>query len=195
MAQLSVCAAGERLPPFRLNTPPAIIVQEITVWWTKRSRSAPGAAVRNAVPEAFDLPFRPATMTRFDVVHHEVLVREWFGFDHPEETVEGHAVTPGVDFRLGCARVEPGPDAVQVVYAYDFACGGAPERTTRPRPVLRLRASQWGRVVYNGRFEDRRSGEWLYKKVVVNVAHVGEPWGAAFSGEPSRVFSDLAHLR
>ena len=171
------------------------VVQEITVWWTKRSRSAPGAAVRNAVPEMFDLPFRPATMGRFDVVHHVVLIREWFGFDHPEETVEGHAVTAGGDFRLGCVRVEPGPDVVEVVYTYDFVCGGAPERTTRPRPVLRLRAGQWGRVVYNGRFEDRRSGEWLYKKVVANVAHVGGSSGAAFSGEPSKAFGDLAHLR
>ncbi|HEX8384642.1 MAG TPA: hypothetical protein VF576_00580 [Rubricoccaceae bacterium] len=171
------------------------VVQEITVWWTKTSRSAPGAAVRNAVPELYDLPFRPATMARFDVVHHGVLVREWTGFGDPEESVEGHAVTPGRPLRLGCVRVEPGPDVVGVVYAYDYACGGAPERTTRPRTVLQLRPGQWGRAVYNGRFEDRGTGEWLYKKVVANVAHVGDPSDAVFSGVPSRTFHDLAHLR
>ena len=171
------------------------LVQEITVWWTKTSRSAPGAAARNAVPELFALPFRPATMGRFDVVHHGVLVREWTGFDVPEEAVEGHPVLEGRPFRLGCVRVEPGLDVVEVVYAYDFACGGAPERTSRPRRVLRLRAGQWGRVVYNGRFEDRGTGEWLYKKVVANVAHVGGASDAVFSGEPARSFSDLAHLR
>lgn len=171
------------------------VVQEITVWWTKKARSAPGAAVRNAVPELYDLPFRPSTMARFDVVHHGVLVREWAGFDVPEEAVEGHVVAPGLPLRLGCLRVESGPDAAQVVYAYDYACGGAPERTTRPRPVLRLRPGQWGRVLYNGRFEDRGTREWLYKKVVANVAYLGDPADAVFSEAPSRTFSDLAHLR
>ncbi|HEX9953201.1 MAG TPA: hypothetical protein VGB53_15630 [Rubricoccaceae bacterium] len=171
------------------------VVQEITVWWTKTSRSAPGATPRNAVSELFDLPFRPATMARFAVVHHSVLVREWTGFDDPEEAVEGHQLVPGRPLRLGCVRVDPGQDAVQVVYAYDFACGGAPERTTRPRPVVRLAAGQWGRVVYNGRFEDRGMGEWLYKKVVANVAHVADPSDPVFSGAPAKTFSDLAHLR
>ncbi|HEX9952148.1 MAG TPA: hypothetical protein VGB53_10295 [Rubricoccaceae bacterium] len=171
------------------------VVQEITVWWTKTARSAPGATIRNAVPERFDLPFRPATMARFDIVHHRVLIREWTGFDDREETVEEHRVVAGQPLRLGCVRVEPGPDAVQVVYAYDYTCGGVPERTTRPRPVLLLKPGQWGRVVYNGRFEDRGTGEWLYKKVVANVAHVGDTPEAAFSGEPSKMFSDLAHLR
>lgn len=177
------------------HVPSMTIVQEITVWWTKTARSAPGATVRNAVPECFDLPFRPATMARFDVVRHGVLIREWTGFGDPEETVEGHAVTPEQPLRLGCVRIEPGPDAAQVVYTYDFACGGAPERTSRPRPVLRLRAGQWGRVVYNGRFEDRETRDWLYKKVVANVAHVADPSEAVFQGEPSKTFSDLAHLR
>ncbi len=171
------------------------IVQEITVWWTKTARSAPGATARNAVPERFELPFRPATMARFDVVRHGVLIQEWTGFGDPDETVDGHHVVPGRPLRLGCIQVEPGPDATQVVYAYDYACGGAPERTGRPRPVLRLRPGQWGRVVYNGRFEDRSTGEWLYKKVVANVAHVGDAPEAVFSGEPSKTFSDLAHLR
>ncbi|HEX8297792.1 MAG TPA: hypothetical protein VF594_01415 [Rubricoccaceae bacterium] len=171
------------------------IVQEITVWWTKRARSAPGATVRNAVPEHFDLPFRPATLARFDIVYHSVLIQEWTGFDQPEETVEEHHLVPDRPFRIGCVRIEPGPDASQVVYAYDLACGGSPERTGRLRPVLRLRAGQWGRVVYNGRFEDRETREWLYKKVVANVAHVGDPLEPVFVGEPSKTFHDLAHLR
>ena len=93
-----------------------ILVQEITVWWTKTARSAPGATVRNAVPERFDLPFRPATMARFGLVHHGILVQEWTGFGNPEETVEGHHVVLGRPLRLGCVRVEPGPDAAHVVY-------------------------------------------------------------------------------
>ena len=61
--------------------------------------------------------------------------------------------------------------------------------------MLRLRAGQGGRVVYTGRFEDWKTRDWLYKKVVANVAHVADPSEAVFAGEPLKTFSDLAHLR
>ena len=34
-----------------------VIVQYVRVVWTKRSRGAPGAAIRNAAPLGFSLPY------------------------------------------------------------------------------------------------------------------------------------------
>lgn len=172
-----------------------IVVQHITLWWTKASRSAPGSAVRNAVPELFDLPFRPATMAATGVAYHSVLIREWLGFGHREDASAALPADRDGTFHVGCLRIRPGADRADVVYTYGLACAGAPERTPMPRTVLSLRPGQWGRVVYNGRFEGARRQEWLYRKVVVNVAHLTGDEETVYAGRPSKEFSDLAILR
>lgn len=172
-----------------------VVVQEVTLWWTKKSRSAPGSTVRNAVPELFEVPFRPATMNRTGVAYHGVLIQEWLGFGQIEQTVDELACPDTEPVKLGCLYIRPREEVTEVVYAYDFDCGGAPVRTPLPRVVLTLRPGQWGRAVYNGRFEDWKTREWLYKKVVANVAHVQDTEEQVFSGAPSKSFADLALLR
>lgn len=173
-----------------------IIVQQIITRWTKRSRAAPEAALRNAVPKALALPLVPDRLDTPTLIHHTATYSEAHRFSMPKHEVTGHAVHPRRIERFNCIRLCWDEGQARVVYAYDAIKGGAPERTSYPRQVLALHPGEWGRVIYNGRHValSGMSG-WHYRQDVVNVAVLGRLKREPFTGEPTQSFSDLAHLR
>ncbi len=141
-----------------------IVAQFVVVDWTKRSRGAPGAAVRNAVPEAFRLPPLPPA----DVVVHDVWADEAGGFV-PEEKLTADA--QGRMFRFA---VVDGRVAVRLL---STAVAGYSAWGT-PQVVLRVAPGTWSRVVWNRRYAST-SSEWRYRKFVLNVA-----WWQGLDGPP-----------
>src|SRR5579859_4370835 len=60
-----------------------VVVQWVRTYWTKRSRGAPGAAQRNAAPEAFSLPEAVPPFI------HEVRMHESDGFTPHQAVTSG----------------------------------------------------------------------------------------------------------
>lgn len=60
-----------------------ILIQRITVEWTKESRGGRGAAVRNSFPEAFTVP--PFDQSNDAFIVHSVRFREWENFVNLED--------------------------------------------------------------------------------------------------------------
>lgn len=136
-----------------------IVVQKITLVWTKRSRGGEGAQRRAAVPLAFELPAFPAG----DAAYHVLLSHEHSGF--ATRDVERR---PSLPERDACVLFERRGDGLRVGYQWAGACGAPRRGAVSPRWLMELRLGDYGRVLHNGRF----SGEdhWWYQQIVFNVA-------------------------
>lgn len=153
-----------------------VIAQWVRVKWTKESRGGPGAARRNAVPEAFGLPSVRAPLT------HTVVLDERDGFA-PVETFD-YVLPDPEDVRL--TRVD-GRLRVQLV-----ARSGAPKRTHRP--TIWLERGEWARWQINYRFSGY-SIEWTYRLDTLNIAYGDVKPGAFTDSVPDRYVDERARLR
>lgn len=163
-----------------------IIVQEIIVQWSQRSRGVEAAKVRNAIPETFAVPYFPAMSYVQNIVHDKVTFEA--GTRHilaVKEFVRNKRV------KFGCTRLSWDGNRLVVTYSYDPWCGGAPRRSTAARTVLALPVDSWGQIRYNGRFGYEG---WTYKKTVLNIAYLNTVRADIFLSEPARVFTDMADL-
>src|SRR5215831_12587599 len=100
-----------------------IIVQKIQTIWTKKSRGAPGAVLRNAVPVALPLPVDRVSDNSV-LFEHCVSFREFDHFSSPSEVVASLESSRSAVY--GCVRLELGADGLSVIWAYTDSCGGAP---------------------------------------------------------------------
>ncbi|WP_204300111.1 hypothetical protein [Actinoplanes campanulatus] len=158
-----------------------IVVQRVLTEWTKRSRGAPGAVRRNAVPEAFPLP--PGS------VFHQVTAYEQDDFT-PVPTVDD--IVPA---RAG-VRLGHSPDGlVTVTGVTDVWCQCVMVFPRRPeRVVLELPPGTWGRWRLNFRLWEEDS-DWRYQKWVLNIANLPGPAPTdLFLAEPPLHRDDLVQL-
>ncbi|MBV9786743.1 MAG: hypothetical protein JOZ51_01105 [Chloroflexi bacterium] len=169
-----------------------IVVQEIISAWTKQARAADAATARNAVPQQLDFPWLPEVDSASALVHHRIRFHERTNFGTPEHEIDVSEMMPFNRLRFGCVTITQREQLVQVTYAYNVSCGGAPKRATVPRQVFTLARGEWGRVVYNGRWG---WGAWTYEQTTLNVLHAESLTQPIFAGEPKTIFRDLADLR
>lgn len=167
-----------------------IFAQVIDTTWGKRSRGAPLAALRNAVPERLPLPDVRAVEQQTCIVHRATYseVNQFAG--SVRENVEGymHVHTPlteavGLYLTGDTLRVMfegPYPYQNELPQFID-ARMGAPRRTVPRRPFA-LHAGEWGQVRYMGRWVVGYEGVTTYEKWVCNIG-----WFRELS---SRVFLD-----
>jgi hypothetical protein len=135
-----------------------LVVQHISTWWTKESRGAPMAAIRNAVPTHLPIPAQVSERT--SSVLHEVRFAEP-AFEPREEL----AVDADIAARLKapCITAGCGSQGAWVSYAYARDCGGAPDRTGM-RKTLVAPMGTWVQIAANGRFPAAWEGPWTYEK-------------------------------
>ncbi|MFE9575105.1 hypothetical protein ACFYO1_01865 [Nocardia sp. NPDC006044] len=163
----------------------AIVMQWVRTSWTKNSRGAPAATVRNAAPVAFELP---------DVgraIVHEVTMKESSHFHasstmrdlppiQPRMTMEGVSLTQV----SGVLHVLP------VIPPH----WSLPPLHRRP-PAARLEPGQWLRWQLNYRFSSLTGmGDWSYHLHTLNLAY-GLPEPDIFLGTPTRYIDERGSLR
>lgn len=176
------------MDPHAPATPVDFVVQHTVVTWTKRSRGAAGATVRNAVASGFPLP--PAALAARGVHHLHHAERDDFA-----PTEEWHALPDPAggrpprwhdhDLHL---RLET--DALHV--HLEPAAYGMPRRPGRP-PAVRLRRGEWLRWQINARLHGDADG-WWYRLDTYHVAVA--PYAAdVFLGTPTRRVDERAYLR
>ncbi|MEU8545698.1 hypothetical protein AB0C81_01605 [Streptomyces roseoverticillatus] len=157
-----------------------IAVQWVRVTWTKRSRGAEAATIRNALPAAFTLP----DAALLPVVH-DVVMPEREGFS-ARESLRGQA-EKGVRLREAEGRLLVRPPDISSLRAM-------PPRRRRP-PAIRLAPGEWLRWQLNHRSSSAAGmADWSYEQKTLNIAY-GPHASDVFLGTPTHVIDERGHLR
>ncbi|WKU44648.1 hypothetical protein Q3V23_11490 [Streptomyces sp. VNUA116] len=161
-----------------------IAVQWVRVTWTKRSRGAEAATIRNALPLAFVLPEAPFPDAPLPVVHDVVMSeREAFA---ARESLRGPAET-GVRLRESGGHLLVRPPALSSLQAI-------PPRRRRP-PAVRLAPGEWLRWQLNHRCSSAAGmADWFYEQTTLNIAY-GPHARDVFLGAPTRHVDERGYLR
>ena len=161
------------------HEPVDVLVQWVRTYWTKRSRGAPGATRRSALPEAFPLPQAAAPFV------HEVRMHECDDFT-PHPTVTS-GLPPAAEMELAEA------DGVLTVLLVRDVSGWPPARPPARRPAaIELRPGQTLRWQVNYRFTTEDG--WYYRLDTLNVCYGTGPAGV-FLDLPAYRIDERARLR
>ena len=140
--------------------PTQTLIQLVETHWTKRSRGAPGAVARNAVPQVVRFP----AVTRSEaVLIHRASFSEHGQFAHP--AAQDFAVFTQADSSRYHLEVTHQDDAAKVQFF------GVPNLPTSGRPIddVLLAPDTWLQIIANVRLSTDDS--WIYRKFVFNIAH------------------------
>ncbi|MFL0269303.1 hypothetical protein [Candidatus Clostridium radicumherbarum] len=151
-----------------------LIVQHITLIWSKRHRAAMYASVREKYPKEFEIPKEYFIHNRsYGFPIHEIIaVQQDKGFEIMMNKIKFNHYEGLI--RLGGIDILLDENPVSLYYRYSTNSCGAPIRYDKKNNLLNekafeLNTGDYGRVVYNGRFSDVDTGEWIYKKHIVNA--------------------------
>jgi hypothetical protein len=167
---------------------PQVVVQHIWTLWTKRSRGGDAARLRNAVPTAVIIP---KCETDAACILHQATYSESTEFSqHNALKLSDSFAELGLSF-LSCQTDE---DRLAIRFHRD----GFNAATPSPYPhkdAFRLRPEEWGRVVYNGRYIDRSTGNWWYEQHVCNIGWFSQWTLSVFTRTvPDYEFQELVEL-
>lgn len=142
------------------------IVQIVETHWTKQSRGAAGATIRNALPEVLPIPTSVAPSG--PILLHHAQFRESDNFTTPRST--GLMIFGAHDETTWRLRIEPADDGgVDVLFygsRFQFTSGRSTDKA-------RLPANTWLQIVSNMR--EAHEDYWCYRKFVYNIVHARQP--------------------
>lgn len=146
-----------------------LVLQTLSVEWTKKSRGAPGATLRNSVPRYLTLPDDVLQSERW--WRHQVSFHEFADFvpatQHLDVLAEGFERSVGL-------RVAEKDGLLRCYFEWSTSVG-APDRSEFApggRFAFSLEPQQTGRLTYNGRLAFDHG--WQYHQVTHNVGWVDE---------------------
>ena len=163
-----------------------MIIQFITVHWTKKSRGAPEASLRNLVPEAFPLPHSLAEYGKNML--QEIDVYETNQFEHPNVTVNFDVTF--ANLRNLNLEFMSSSDGLGVFFWGDTKRPSYP----KAKKVFTLSKGTYGRIISNGRFSSESM--WHYQKHIYNI-YFGETTlnGQYFEeNNPASLYKDETNL-
>lgn len=138
------------------------LIQLIETHWTRRSRGAPEAAARNAVPELLRFP---AVELAESVLLQQIAFHERDGFA-PQPLPDFRVFAPN-DATRHRLTVEHRGDVAELRY---FGTSFTQKSPPHPTDVLRLEPGSWLRIVGNRR--TAHDEFWSYEKFVFNIVHL-----------------------
>ncbi len=168
-----------------------VLVQEIKIEWSKKSRGAPGSIKRNKIGKVLKLPLNQADKSKYVLFGQRLHFSEWKKFQNPTEQIECYESFDSKEF--GCVKVIKANHSLSVVWQYDQDCAGAPYRDKTPKIAFILQENEWGQISYNGRYTEEEG--WYYKEIVLNVGLFNEPTKDCFIiSKPNHSVNQKAHL-
>lgn len=152
----------------------SLIIQHIIFYWNKQHRAAKYASIREKQPKALEIPKEYFIHNRdygFPI-HKVMIVQNDSGLETKINKIE-FSNYQGL-IRLDGIDILPNEKPIGVFYRYSAALCGAPARYDRKNSLLNERAfdlydEEFGRIEHNGRFSDADTGEWFYKKDIINI--------------------------
>lgn len=166
--------------------------QSIVTEWTKASRGAPLATLRNSVPDAWPVdPFPPLSLDdKVLLLTDDIEFHENNAFRNPNtkrdltQPTKPLIESPGVDLLYR-------DETLQVRFHYTFSLGAPPRHTPENKTLFTLQAGQWGQLVFNARYGGTL---WIYRKWAVNIALMDDGTKPPFESEPVKIWRDMAEL-
>lgn len=156
-----------------------VIIQRISTDWTKQSRGSPGAIKRNSTPQALTLPLEELPPGGCSFIEHSSSFSERRDFEDPRPSISFENFVLERPMRFGGVLVQRDAGRVRVSWNYTSEDAGMPLRPQKKNDAFELALNQWGRVIYNGRFNGE--GEiWWYQKSVLNVGLFARAAAAVF---------------
>lgn len=155
------------------------IVQCIDTDWTKQSRGSPGAIKRNATPQALRLPLEERSRG-CSFIEHRSRFDERRDFEDPHLSISFESLAPGRTLRYGGVQVVKEDNRLRVSWIYTPEDAGMPPRPQKRNDVFELTLNQWGRVIFNGRFNGGEHAYWSYRKTVLNIGLFEEVAASVF---------------
>jgi len=151
-----------------------VIIQSITLLWTKEVRGAPFSTLRNQYYNSFSLPelmieYKEESRIPF---HELYITQNRNGFE-----IRGNKVNYldsfRSDWRIGCVEIKQNDDLLLIHFEYSDYCG-KPIRYDNRNNYLSEKAfvlykNEYGRIIYNGRLVHSDTGEWIYQIHVLNI--------------------------
>lgn len=137
-----------------------IVIQLIDVYWTKASRGAPRATLRNAVPEQFAIQRR---LPDDCISLQRVAYRERDDFAYPREQWTDYLSVNDI-LRLGLS-IEAKRDTLEVCFLGNPLGASLPKE----KQVGTLTWNSWLRIVSNARVATEWT--WTYHKYAYNIFH------------------------
>lgn len=154
---------------------PWLYLQSIRTEWSKKSRGAPEATQRNATPDVLPVDGSPVPVDEATVSIHQVRFIEP-AFLSPVSRVHTSVNANQVLEMLRISMVWEG--SLEVL----FHGGLWGDNLSPPKRLFSLSVGEWRQFVTNWRETAFDSGDWLYRKQVLNIA----PWNT----HDDRVFLD-----
>jgi|GEM_PF-6139954 len=168
-----------------------IVSQYIRMRWTKRSRGARAATVRNQIPWGVRLPVDVLESDTHTTHALQASEDNGFKIERRENSVNGDG---SGTFQIGHLRVELEDAGVRVHFRYTDSEHVRTHRNLDEEVAL-LTPGRWTRVVWNERFSHLHEGYWWYEQAIVNVAFVDVPEADIFvSGQPVCEYVQLVKL-
>lgn len=167
-----------------------LLVQILETKWTKASRGAEEASVRNQVPVCLEFP--PGFDSTGGAVHH-VSFGEADQFTHRSSTKA--LPNPNERQKFPGVTIDQTESGLKVDFHWDFFAVGAPER--RSHPIFNLKKNEYGRFSFNGRLGSSLSDgrDWTYFMYTYNILLAEQFVPSAFiRTPPDRTASELADL-
>ncbi len=121
----------------------SIIIQVVSVEWTKKSRGAPGAVRRNAVPESLPIVNRVLSIKEGDCFIQEIrCCEEGFKPNFRERYL------PPAKLSLRCIKLSVKESGLDVIYTHKSRLAGAPDRdhSGRPKKAFHCRRNSGGNL-------------------------------------------------
>ena len=155
-----------------------IIVQQIHVRWSKKSRGAPGSDRRNAVPKSLLIDLEECPFLYEKYVFNEM--------DSFIQTREVHMVKDLIPDQVGNILLKYQSEELVVRFLWDWDVG-IPKRYDK-RSVLHLSTETLGRLVVNGYQGYYYRGINWYTQDIYNFAVVNQPTPELFiSRDPEKI--------
>jgi hypothetical protein len=171
---------SSRPPPACDHEPMDVAVHWVRTYWTRRSRGAPGAIRRSALPEAFPLPDAAPPFV------HEVRMSERDDFTPHSTVTNGLPSSTEVELTEANGLLHV---LLVAQHAPEWASNGL-DLAWRPAAVP-LRPRQALRWQINHRFRAERG--WYYRLDTLNVSY-GKSSAEVFLHPPTRRIDERAQL-
>jgi hypothetical protein len=180
-----------------------IIIQQIRVTWSKKSRGAPGAALRNAVPKSIPVELEECTF-----LFESYIFEEWDSF---KQKWAVHSANNLIPYHVGNLLLKYQNEALDIGFQWEYRIGkialgkirgvspwkfgsgvGYPYRHDI-RSAFHLSSGMFGRLIINGLYRRRGSSTW-YSQDIYNIAVFEQPTPDLFiSREPNRIIDLRVH--
>lgn len=161
-----------------------LLCQCILTEYDKKSKNAPYAAARRAMPSAYELP--DLFFQQSYAVHNVYLRQNGLNFQRRDSF--------GWYFDLCGVEISENFDEKDICFTYNPHIG-KPARTYRhakrtvdttdteylhsllkEKTFTLNRQHSYGRIIYNGRLTDYDTGEWYYEETVINLIDTDKPF-------------------